>query len=328
MQLQLETEIIAWPLSGTFRIARGARDVAMTLRVRVMAPDGATGLGESVPYARYGETPESARAAVEAVRPAVEAGLEIAALQTLMPAGAARNALDCALWDLRAKQASQPVWALAGLPPPKPVLSAYTISLDTPAAMAAAAAAAAGMPLLKVKIGAADGLACVAAVADARPDARLIVDANEALVPDALAPLLEAARGWRVELVEQPFPVGQDRTLRRLAAPVAVCADESFHVAADVETVLQGYDAVNVKLDKAGGFTAALEAIRAARAAGLKTMMGCMVGSSLALAPAQLLAGLCDWADLDGPLLLARDHAPALGWNGAVVDPPMADLWG
>jgi L-Ala-D/L-Glu epimerase len=325
MQLKIEQE--TWPLRGVFRIARGARTHAQVVTV-TLNRDGAIGRGECVPYARYDETADSVAAQLEAVRPAVEAGTDIESAQTLLPAGAARNALDCALWDLEAKRTGKRVWQLVGMDEPKPVLTAYTISLDEPEVMATAAIAAAGRPLLKVKIGGADDIKRVRAVANARPDARLIVDANEGLSEATLPLLLAQARDLNIDVIEQPFAATKDSRLGQVAAPIAICADESFHTSADIEHLLQNYDAVNVKLDKTGGFTEGLKAVRDARAAGLRVMVGCMVGTSLVTAPAVLLAQLADWADLDGPLLLNKDRDPGLYYNGSILHPPSADVWG
>jgi L-Ala-D/L-Glu epimerase len=326
MDFQIETEV--WPLAGVFRIARGARTHAQVVTVRV-ANNGARGHGECVPYARYGETPESVTAQLEAIRPRVEAGISLDDAQTLLPPGAARNALDCALWDLLAKSTGKPVWQLAGLDTaPQPVLTAYTISLDAPEAMAEAAIKATGRPLLKVKIGGADDIERIRAVVSARPDARLIVDANEGLSQDTLPTLLRQARALNIEVIEQPFGEHADRGLGLLAAPVAMCADESFHTSADIEHLLVNYDAVNVKLDKTGGLTEGLKAVRSARAAGLKVMVGCMVGTSLVTAPAILLAQMADWVDLDGPLLLDRDRPDGLFYDGSILHPASPALWG
>jgi L-Ala-D/L-Glu epimerase len=245
-----------------------------------------------------------------------------------MPPGAARNAVDCALWDLEAKQTGVPVWRRAGLPQPRPLTTAYTLVIDEPQAMADAARAAAGRPLLKVKLGGGGDLARVRAVSEARPDARLIVDGNEGMDAASLPALLEAARDLRIEVIEQPLPAASPVSLTRFAAPVAVCADESFHTSADIDTIVQGYDAINIKLDKTGGLTEALKAVRLARAVGLKVMVGCMVGTSLAMAPAVLLAQLADWVDLDGPLLLDKDREPGLSYDLSTVWPPDPALWG
>lgn len=317
----------SWPMAQVFRIAHGARTEARVIEVAIAEGD-AVGRGECVPYARYGESQESVAAQIQAVQGALEAGAGRDEVQGLLPPGAARNAVDCALWDLEARLTGTPVWQLAGLPEPKPLLTAYTIVIDEPAVMAKAAADAAAYPLLKIKLGGGDDLARLQAVAEARPDARLIVDGNEGLDARTLPALLEAARSWRIEVIEQPFPAADPAALRKIAAPVAVCADESFHTSADIETIVQGYDAINIKLDKAGGLTEALKAVRMARTAGLGVMVGCMVGSSLAMAPAALLAQLADWVDLDGPLLLAQDRDPCLTYDGPLLHPPTAPVWG
>jgi L-Ala-D/L-Glu epimerase len=326
MRYAFRSEI--WPIAGAFRISRGAKTEAQVVVVEV-EQDGAVGRGEAVPYRRFGESIDGALAMLEDMRPRVEAGLTPEALQAILPAGAARNALDCALWDLAAKRSGQRVWHLAGLPAPQPAVTAITLSLDEPEAMADAARAASGFPLLKLKLGegAAD-LARVEAVHAARPDAALILDGNEALSQDAFKALCGKARALNVEMIEQPFPAGQDAGLARLAAPVTICADEGARTRVDLEGLAARYDAVNIKLDKTGGFSEALEMARLARACGFRIMLGCMVGTSLGMAPAMALAGLADWIDLDGALLLARDREPGLGADGARLHPPTPELWG
>jgi L-alanine-DL-glutamate epimerase-like enolase superfamily enzyme len=261
------------------------------------------------------------------VRGQVEAGLDRPGLQAALPAGAARCALDCALWDLEAKQTGKPVWQLAGLPEPRPVETAVTISLDTPDAMAEAAKAAPSQ-LLKLKLGGPDDLDRLKAVHAARPDARLILDGNEGLAADTYPALARAAARLGTVLIEQPFPAGRDDALLKRPGPVAVCADESAHTSADIQMLAKSYDAVNVKLDKAGGLTEALAMVRAARQSGMGVMVGCMVAGSLSMAPAVLLAGIADAADVDGPLWLADDIADGLVFNGGKVSPPSAALWG
>jgi L-alanine-DL-glutamate epimerase-like enolase superfamily enzyme len=282
------------------------------------------GRGEAVPYARYGE---SVAGALEALR-AIEGPIDRRQLPELLPAGAARNALDCALWDLEAKQAHKRAWTLAGLPEPVPVRTAYTLSLDEPSAMAVAAKAVPHLTLLKLKLGGAGDPERLAAVRSARPDARLIADANEAWTLDMLAPFLAAAAAAGVELIEQPLPAGADEALAHVARAVPVCADESAHTGRDLDGLVAKYDAVNIKLDKTGGLTEAIALARAARGFGLSIMIGCMVGTSLAMAPALLLANDAAFVDLDGPLLLARDRAPGLTYEGSLVMPPPAALWG
>lgn len=324
--LRLEIAHVSSPLKASFAISRGAKTQAETVRLRLSDGEYA-GRGECVPYARYGETVESVTAAIEGIRGAVEAGLSREALQSTLPAGAARCALDCALWDLEAKRAGRPVWQLAGLPEPKPLETAVTISLAEPEVMAEAAKAAPGN-LLKLKLGGEGDLDRLRAVHAARPTARLIVDGNEGVAADAYPAIAAAALKLGVVLIEQPFPAGKDEALLKRPGPVAVCADESAHTSADIQTLARSYDAVNVKLDKAGGFTEALAMVRAARQSGMGVMVGCMVASSLSMAPAALLAGLADAADLDGPLWLAEDIADGLMIREGIISPPSAALWG
>ena len=280
-----------------------------------------------MPYLRYGETVEGVVAAIEAVRGRLEAGLSRDDLQTLMPHGAARCAVDCALWDLEAKETGMPIWQRADLPRPKPLETAFTLSLDTPEVMAKTARQA-DEGLLKLKLGRDGGLERVAAVHAARPDARLILDANEGLTPDALPKLMNEAHKLGVVLIEQPLPAGGDDTLADWSGPVPVCADESVHTSADMDRIARTYGAVNIKLDKAGGLTEGLAMVKAARTAGLKVMVGCMVAGSLSMAPALLLAGLADFVDLDGPLWLAEDVADGLRYEAGIVQPPTPALWG
>lgn len=316
-----------FPIAGTFTIARGSRTEAVVVVAEI--DDGThVGRGECTPYARYGETPQGVKATIDGLAEAVAGGLERAALQELLPAGAARNAIDCALWDLEAKRSGRRVWEAAGLAAPSPLITAYTLSLDAPAAMEAAARQAAQRPLLKVKLGGAGDVERIRAVRRGAPAATLIVDANEAwdeaLFPEAMAACAEAG----VRLVEQPLPAGRDEALAHLPRPIPVCADESLHTRADLDALSGRYDAVNIKLDKAGGLTEALALAGEARSRGLKVMVGCMVATSLAMAPAFLVAGGADFVDLDGPLLLARDREPGLAYEGSRVFPPAPALWG
>jgi L-alanine-DL-glutamate epimerase-like enolase superfamily enzyme len=255
-------------------------------------------------------------------------GLTREELQHALPAGAARNALDCAFWDLAAKRAGTPVHALAGLPPPRPLTTAFTISLGTPEAMAQAARTAAARPLLKIKLGAEGDRERIATIRAAVPAAELIVDANEGWTPDNLAANLAACAAAGVTLIEQPLPADADEALRTIARPVPVCADESAHDRASLVALLGKYDAVNIKLDKTGGLTEALAMDVEARRLGLLTMAGCMVATSLAMAPAMLIAQTARFVDLDGPLLLARDRVDGLTYDGSVVHPPLTALWG
>ncbi|MBN8994669.1 MAG: dipeptide epimerase [Rhizobiales bacterium] len=316
-----------WPIAGSFTIARGAKTEAAVVVARI-GDGAASGRGEAVPYPRYGESVPEILHAIEAMAGAVAAGLDREGLRAAMPPGAARNAIDCALWDLAARRTGRSVAELAGLPAPRPVETAYTISLATPDSMAEAARHAAHRPLLKVKLGGAGDPARIAAVRRAAPRSRLIVDANEAWSADTFAGNMAAAAAAGVELIEQPLPADQDGALADLARPVPVCADESVHVTADLPRLRGLYDAVNIKLDKTGGLTEAIALDAAAKAAGFKVMIGCMVATSLSMAPALLLAGNADFVDLDGPLLLARDREPGLVYDGSRVMPAAPGLWG
>ncbi|MDO9057621.1 MAG: dipeptide epimerase, partial [Bradyrhizobium sp.] len=323
----LAARIERWPIAGSFTISRGAKTEAVTV-VAEVSHGGHTGRGECVPYPRYGETPEATLATLLAMQEPISHGLDRGALQAAMPAGAARNALDCALLDLQAKISGQRVWNLLGRPAPSACTTAYTISLGTPEAMAAATAGAAHRPLLKIKLGGdGDGIR-IAAVRKAAPHSELIVDANEAWTPHNLAQNLAACAAVGVTLVEQPLPAGQDDALARIGRPVAVCADESVHDRKSLDGLRDRYDAVNIKLDKTGGLTEALAMADAAQALGFDIMVGCMVATSLAMAPAMLLARQARFVDIDGPLLLARDRDGGLRYDGSLVYPPEAALWG
>jgi L-alanine-DL-glutamate epimerase-like enolase superfamily enzyme len=323
----LLARIERWPIAGSFTISRGAKTQAVTV-VAEVSQGGLTGRGECVPYPRYGETPEATLAALQAMQEALQRGLDRQALQAAMPPGAARNALDCALLDLEAKTSGQRVWNLLGRPAPGACVTAFTISLGSPEAMAAATAKAAQRPLLKIKLGGDGDGKRIAAVRKAAPDSELIVDANEAWTADSLERNLAECAEAGVTLVEQPLPAGQDQMLARIRRPLAVCADESVHDRASLEGLRERYDAVNIKLDKSGGLTEALVMADAAHALGFQIMVGCMVATSLAMAPAMLLARQARFVDLDGPLLLARDRDGGLRYDGSLVYPPEAALWG
>jgi L-alanine-DL-glutamate epimerase-like enolase superfamily enzyme len=323
----LLARIERWPIAGSFTISRGAKTEAVTV-VAEVSQGGLTGRGECVPYPRYGETAEATLAALQAMQEALRRGLDRPALQAAMAPGAARNALDCALLDLEAKTRGQRVWSLLGRPEPRACVTAYTISLGSPEAMAAATATAAHRPLLKIKLGGDGDGKRIAAVRKAAPDCELIVDANEAWTPDNLEQNLAACMEAGVTLVEQPLAAGQDEMLARIRRPLAVCADESVHDRASLEGLRDRYDAVNIKLDKTGGLTEALAMADAAKARGFEIMIGCMVATSLAMAPAMLLAQQARFVDLDGPLLLARDREGGLRYDGGLVYPPEAALWG
>lgn len=328
MSLSLAVAVESFPIAGSFTISRGSRTEAIV--VAVTLSDGrVAGRGECVPYARYGETVEGVVAAIRSVElHLAEAGFDRARLAEVLPAGAARNALDCALWDLEAKRTGVAVADRLGLSGTTPLVTAYTLSLGTPESMREAARLAADRPLLKVKLGGDGDPERIAAVRDGAPAARLIVDANEAWREANLAANIAACEAAGVELIEQPLPAGDDAALRGLATSIAVCADESLHTVADVARLADRYQAINIKLDKAGGLTEALTLAAEGKRLSLKIMVGCMVGTSLAMAPAALLARIADFVDLDGPLLLARDRIPGLVYQGSLMSPPTPDLWG
>jgi len=324
---RLKVAAETWPIAGGFTISRGAKHEAVVVVATIEA--GANrGRGECVPYPRYGESVESVVGAIEALAPEIEGGLDRDRLLNVLPSGAARNALDCALWDLEAKSRGVSVAALAGIGSLEPALTAFTISLASPEEMARKAREARHHPLLKLKLGGDGDEARLEAVREALPDARLIADANEAWSEINLEQMLEAAARARVELIEQPLPAGCDAMLYRIARIVPVCADESVHDRASLAKIACRYDAVNIKLDKTGGLTEALATMTEARALGLKIMVGCMVATSLAMAPALILAQGADFVDLDGPLLLARDRVPGLTYTAGEVFPPAPALWG
>ncbi len=325
---RLTVSIDRFPIAGTFTISRGSRTEAVVVTAS-LEEDGAVGRGECVPYARYGETVEGVAAAIEAMRPALEDGLTREALQDAMPAGAARNAVDCALWDLDAKRSGVRAHVTAGANRLRPVTTAYTISLGAPDAMAEAAAKAADRPILKIKLGAPEGdIERIRAVRRATPGTTLIADANEGWTEENLAGHFAACAEAGFALVEQPLPAKADAFLATLPRRVPICADESVHDRDSLDRLVGLYDAVNIKLDKTGGLTEALALADAAEARGLSLMIGCMVGTSLAMAPALVLAPRARFVDLDGPLLLARDREPGLTYEGSVVHPPSPALWG
>ena len=321
MQITVSHDVFR--LVEAFKISRGSRTEAHVLTVRIN-DDGHQGWGECVPYARYGETLQSVKAQIGGL----PSGLTRAALQEHLPAGAARNAVDCALWDLEAKRTGQRVWQLAGLSTPCPEITAYTLSLDSPGNMQQSAARNAHRPLLKIKLGTPDDMDRLEAVRREAPVSRIIVDANEGWSAEVYADLAPHLVRLGVEMVEQPLPAGHDDMLAEIDRPLPVCADESCHNRASLAALNGKYDIVNIKLDKTGGLTEALALRAAARAAGYGIMVGCMIGTSLAMAPAVLLAQGAAFTDLDGPLLLAQDRENALLFDDAGVHPPTAALWG
>jgi L-alanine-DL-glutamate epimerase-like enolase superfamily enzyme len=317
----------SWPIKGAFTISRGSRTAAEVV-VAELDDGNVKGRGECVPYPHYGESVAGVVADIEGLADAVADGLDRAGLQTAMVAGAARNALDCAFWDLEAKRAGRRAWDLAGLDEPEPAVTAFTISVGPAEGMAADAAANRDRPLLKVKLAGPGDLERIEAVRAAAPAARLVVDANEAWTPELCRDLFPVMAGLNVEMIEQPLAAGNDSALADLERPVPVCADESCHTGADLANLAGRYDMINIKLDKTGGLTEALSLAEAARGAGLGLMVGCMIGTSLSMAPATLVAARASIVDLDGPLLLARDRADGLSYAGNRVHPPTAALWG
>jgi L-alanine-DL-glutamate epimerase-like enolase superfamily enzyme len=314
--MKLTVKAQSFPISGTFTISRGSKTSADVILVELQ--DGAaTGRGEAVPYTRYGETVAQCIAALEAFSDDI----------STLPK-AAQNALDCARWDLAAKQSGTPAFVTAGLAMLKPLVTAYTLSLDTPAVMAEAARHAALYPLLKLKLGRDGDEERLAKIREAVPHARLIVDANEGWNETTLSAMLKACTRYGVELVEQPLPQTQDELLLKLKRDIIICADESAHDAASLKSLRGKYDAVNIKLDKTGGLTEALRMSAAAKADGFKVMVGCMLATSLAMAPAFIVAQNADYADLDGPLLLAKDRSPAINYLNGMMKPPPPALWG
>ncbi len=318
----------SWPIAGTFTISRGSKTEANVVVVELT--DGAArGRGECVPYARYGEAVDSVVAEIEVIVADLEAGMDRDGLQSALKAGAARNAVDCALWDLEAKRGGKRAWQLSGLAaPPRPVVTAYTLSLDTPEEMAANARANAARPLFKLKLTGQGDLERVAAVREAAPEARLIVDANEGWSLDMVEPLSAALARLGVEMIEQPLPAAEDGMLGDVSHSVPLCADESVRARDGLSDLIGKYEMINIKLDKTGGLTEALALKQAAEEAGLEIMIGCMVATSLAMAPGLLIAQGAKVVDLDGPLLLAEDRAEGLTFEGSLIHPPEPALWG
>ena len=327
MSRHLETTIAQFPIAGAFKISRGSKTAADVIVCTIRDGQHA-GRGECVPYTRYGESLDSVEREILSIAGAIGQGATRTDLQSLLPAGAARNAVDCALWDLDAKRGGTTVASQLGLVASLPLTTAYTLSLDTTEAMAAQAAQHAHRALLKIKMGTADDESRIRAVHAAAPEAALVLDANEGWTEANIRHHLAVSAACGVVLVEQPLPVGRDQILAAIEHPMLICADESAHVSADLEALAGRYDAVNIKLDKAGGLTEALAMKRQAEHLGFAIMVGCMVGSSLAMAPAVLLAQGVQFVDLDGPLLLARDCQPALTYRDSLVFPPEPALWG
>jgi len=327
MPTKMIVSVESWPIRGRFTISRGSRTAAEVVMVELRTDEHA-GRGECVPYPRYGESPDTVRGVLDGMKSYIETGVDRETLRDVMPAGAARNAVDAALWDLEAKQEGKRAWALAGLPEPMPLATAYTLSLESPTRMAVMAAHHADRPLLKLKMGGPEDLTCVAAVRTNAPNARIVVDANEGWTIAQYRALAPELKELGVEMIEQPLPAGNDDGLDGIDRPVPVCADESCHTAGDLPDLAGKYDMVNVKLDKTGGLTEALHLKRAAAAEGFAIMVGCMVATSLAMAPAVLLAQDAEVVDLDGPLLLAEDRPHGLADGQGRIHPPTPALWG
>ncbi len=323
--LSVDTE--SWPLETAFTISRGTKTKADVVTV-TLRQGAATGWGECVPYARYGESLESVVAQIEACRAQLEQGAERAAVQSLMPAGAARNAVDCALWDLDAKLSGRTAWQLAGLEPPAHLTTAYTLSLDTPEKMYESAKSNADRPLLKIKLGGRKDIDRLRAIRSAAPQSALIVDANESWPVEVLEQNIAAMADLGVALIEQPLPAGKDAALARIAHAVPICADESSHHRQGLAELKDRYDVVNIKLDKTGGLTEALAMAREAKNLGFRIMVGCMVGTSLAMAPAMLIGSLAEFVDLDGPLILGKERRPGIAYDRSTMHMAPRDLWG
>lgn len=327
MLRQLSARHVPFRLNRPFRISRGVKTAADTVQVEIAAGEH-VGRGESVPYARYGESIDSVLRQVEAVRDEIERGAGRDRLVEIMPPGAARNALDCALWDLEARVAGRSITETLGWGALKPVPTAMTISLDTPAAMARAAAAISRVPLLKVKVDAENPVDAVRAVREAAPGPRMIVDPNESWTIAQLADWQDALAELRVDLLEQPLPADRDEALEGFARRVPLAADESGHVTGDLAHLARRYDVVNIKLDKTGGLTTALAMMEAVRQVDIRLMIGCMVSSSLSIMPAMIVAQHCGFVDLDGPTWLAEDMPGGVSEAGGVMAPAERGFWG
>jgi L-alanine-DL-glutamate epimerase-like enolase superfamily enzyme len=317
----------SWPLAKPFRISRGVKEATDVVVVE-LGEAGVAGFGEGAPLVRYGQTNASCVEQIEALRVDIEAGLDHTRLLSALPPGAARNALDCALWDLEAKLSGCPVFGRLRVPRPGPVVTALTVGLAQPAAMGAAAAEIADAPLIKIKVDGSEPAAQIRAVRSAAPAPRLIVDANEAWDIDLLRAMQPILAEARVLLLEQPLPAGDDAVLEGFEPAVPICADESCHVTADVPTLSTRYQAVNIKLDKTGGLTEALALDRAARARGMTVMVGCMVSTSLSIAPALYVAQDAAFVDVDGPLWLKADRYGGVRLENGMIQPPRAGFWG
>lgn len=321
--MKIDVSQDSFPLKSAFRISRGSKTTADVVTVK-LTRNGVQGWGECVPYPRYGETVESVTEQLQSVPPHITR----ADLIETLPAGAARNALDCAIWDVKAKETNRRVWQLANLPKPKPVQTAFTLSLGTVENMTRAATQNAHRPFLKLKVGTPDDLDRLVAVRNAAPDAKLVIDANEGWTLDDYQLLIDHLVDMNIALIEQPFPAGQDACLSNLDRPIPICADESVHTSEDLPALVGKYDYLNIKLDKSGGLTTAIDLKAKAQAMGFDIMVGCMVGTSLSMAPALLLASDATLVDLDGPLLLTKDRDTPISYDARGMHPAPAELWG
>jgi L-alanine-DL-glutamate epimerase-like enolase superfamily enzyme len=331
---QLFAEHQSWPIAGDFKISRGTKSAAHVVYVEI-EQSGKIGRGECLPYAHYGETPDSVIEQIKSVENKVNADMSRTELLSALEPGAARNALDCALWDLEAKQAGTPVWQLAHLAPPQPVTTAYSLSLGSPDEMRAAAAREAHRPLLKAKMGQGDTLLeldRMSAIREGAPTSEIILDANEGWAEDQLGDIVSHAEKLKVTMIEQPLPAAEDSILEGFDCSVLLGADESFHagesLGENLGEISTKYDVVNIKLDKTGGLTQAMQTLAQARQVGLEIMIGCMVSTSMSMAPALLLAPSARFIDLDGALLLAKDRDPGLAYDGSTILPSPTELWG
>ncbi len=327
MSCLLSVQAQTWPIRGTFRIARGAR-TEITVVVATLRHGNFTGRGECVPYARYGETVDGVMAEILSLKAPLADGLTREDLQSLMKPGAARNAIDCALWDLEAKISGKSAFELAGIENPQPLTTAYTLSLDTAEAMAKAAGRATDKPLLKLKLGGEGDLERLKAIRAAVPEKRLIIDANEGWSSNQLQIYIDACMDARIELIEQPLPADRDERLTELETEAIICADESAHGLDSLALLAGKYQAINIKLDKTGGLTEALKVAKQAKKMDLQIMVGCMLATSLAMAPAMVVGQYASVIDLDGPLLLAKDRQNAIKYDGSLMHLPSPSLWG
>ncbi|MGB7334878.1 MAG: N-acetyl-D-Glu racemase DgcA [Salaquimonas sp.] len=325
--LELEIDTENWPIAGSFVISRGARTIASVIKVTLRTANHA-GVGECVPYARYSETLESVTAQIETLRSVLQTGISRTELLTKMPAGAARNAIDCALWDLEAKQSGISAWKSAGLCAFVEATTAFTISLGTPEKMATDCQKASERSILKIKLGGEGDIERMRAVGNAAKNQKLVLDANEAWSTENFETYMAVAKEIGADLIEQPLPAGKDDILEQVERIVPVCADESLHTREELKSLRRRYDCINIKLDKTGGLTEALELKKAAIEQKFQVMVGCMVSTSLSMAPAMILAQGAQFVDLDGPLLLAKDRIPGMRYAGSTIYPPSPVLWG